>query len=141
MTTAQETTARALLREGLQWIGLTELTDEEEERATEVQERIERLLIDLGDIKADLIQPPARDRVAEMYRIVLATRERYQQAEAERDLCRKQMDSALAVSADRPRARYLVRRFEVAYEQWEIAERTRQHAEGAYYRVLMEAAE
>jgi hypothetical protein len=138
MTTAQATTARALLKESLQWVGLTDLTDEEEEKAAEVQERIERLLIDLGDIKEDLKFPPARDRIAEMYRIVLATRARYEQAERVKDLARQAMDKALAVSCDRPRSRYVVRRFEVAYEQWERAERTRQQAEGAYYRVLME---
>lgn len=51
MTEAQEAIARALLREALDWVGMVNLTDAEEERAEEVAARIERLLVDLGELK------------------------------------------------------------------------------------------
>lgn len=51
MTEAQEKLARELLRESLDWVGMVNLTDAEEERAEEVASRIERLLVDLGEIK------------------------------------------------------------------------------------------
>ena len=51
MTEAQEKVARSLLREALDWVGMCELTEAEEERAEEVSARIERLLVDLGELK------------------------------------------------------------------------------------------
>ena len=53
MTAAQERVALQLLREGLDWIGMDNLTEAEEEAATEVQCRIERLLVDLGELTSE----------------------------------------------------------------------------------------
>jgi len=49
VTHEQQQLALSLLREALDWIGMVDLTDAEEERATEVQCRIEQLLVELGD--------------------------------------------------------------------------------------------
>ncbi len=60
MTAAQETLAVDLLREALDWVGIT-LTAEEEERAEDVQRRIERLLADLGALPCQELLALARD--------------------------------------------------------------------------------
>lgn len=51
MSEAQEKAARGLLREALDWVGMVNLTESEEEAAEEVAARIERLLVDLGELR------------------------------------------------------------------------------------------
>lgn len=136
MTAEQTQIAHQLLREGLDWIGMTELTEEEEEKATQVQARIERLLEDVEGAPAG--KPVSLE---DHHRVVLSTREHHRRCLEEKDECRLRMDKSLNHPEQQTREyqRAMIRRFQVAYQQWEAAERAMTNAEAGYGRALWEA--
>lgn len=77
MTAAQEELAVGLLREALDWVGLDQLTEREEAKATDLQLRIDRLLAD--------VQQPARGEtsVEGLYFQVCVSRDRLDRAQRE----------------------------------------------------------
>jgi hypothetical protein len=130
MSPAQSKLARSLLKEAIDWIGMTDLSVNEDELAEEVQARIERLLVDLGDLPG----PGTGARIEDLYRVVLSTRAHCERAEHERDECRRRLHHAL--EAGDP-LEYMTRRLQVAISQWEEADRAQMAAEAAYYRGLV----
>ena len=138
MTTLQSEQAKALLRECLDWVGVVELTDEEEEKAEGVQVRLERLLIDLGELPDPRM--PASDP-HDLYHVVINCREKLRIAVEERDASRTALDDHLrtkGVVSDHEKAMVYIRRHQIAYHQWELAENQNLRAEADYYRALKE---
>lgn len=135
MTACQAQLAQELLAEGLHWIGLTDLTDEEEEKATQLQCRIERLLEDVGGAP---VPPPVT--LEEYHTDLLAARDYHARCLEEKDAARLRMNAALSdVRSETTCQKMRILRFQVAYRCWEAAERMMHNAEGAYTRALYEA--
>ena len=91
LNTAQSQAAVALLREALDWVGLVELTDEEEEKTEDLQLRIERLLTEIGALRGR-----TQDRTLLAARRYLLLQEEVLNAILERERCESRRERAAA---------------------------------------------
>lgn len=126
----QAAVAVSLLREALDWVGLVDLTTEQEGQAEALQLRIERLLMDCGAM------PGRRDLTeGDRYCLVVEARERMLAAERERLTARAQLEQAIRAGRSEA-AVTAVRRYNRAYAEHEAAQRELVECERAYHRAL-----
>lgn len=134
MTTAQGELAIGLLRESLDWIGVLNLTPEQEGHAEELQRRIDRLLGELGAMPGMVTR---REQPRDLYEIILRCRDRLKQAAEEKDAARLRVNELMQAGAELGPARSVaIRRLELAFAQWEAAEHEMFRAEADYSRSL-----
>lgn len=130
LSKAQAELAVSLLREALDWVGLVDLTTEQEEHAEALQLRIERLLMDCGSL-------PSRRELSETerYQLLVEAQERCRAAERERILARALLAKTLP-GDDAEAGVVAIRRYNRAYSEHERAQEEVQQAEIAYHRAL-----
>lgn len=123
---------RDLLMECLEWIGMTNLSPDEEAKACELQERISNHILQqlASPAPARSAEPPVNH-----YERVIDLRLQTEMAEREKRLAQQVLQSVMR-SGDQEQQLYAVRRHTLAYEEWQKAERALQDAEAGYYRSL-----
>ena len=130
--------ARALLLETLDWIGLVNISASEEERAEELQERINDFVLRSLAAGVELIDPATcapPPTPADHHERVMQARLRVEMADREKRLAQQLLQSVMR-NGDGEQKLYAVRRNTLAYERWQQADRDAQDAETEYYRSL-----